>query len=40
MPGWRGVVMQRFVMTRFMDISQPEIKGLRHYFGWPCEIRA
>jgi hypothetical protein len=39
-PGWRGVVMQRVAMGRFMAISGLEIKGLRHSFGRLHTIRA
>jgi hypothetical protein len=40
MPGWRGVEVQRFVMARFMANSRHEIKGLHHFFGRRCAIRA
>jgi hypothetical protein len=40
MSGWRGLVMQRWVMGQFMAISRREIKGLPHSFGRPYAIRA
>jgi hypothetical protein len=40
MPGWRGVEVQRFIMSEFMANSLREIKGLHHSFGRRCAIRA
>jgi len=40
MPGWRGVEVQRVVMSGFMANSPREIKGLHHSSGRRDAIRA